>query len=343
MKNEISVIVYLISSISIIAEALMIFYPEVAAYILLCTGVISHISIYNFPSSQFIIVFIAIIILGFYRTAQSLLASALGITVQCIDYYLYHTYNIPSLIFLCLCTLLSPCIGIAWRYHQHAEHVEKNLQKIQYNITLARRLHDSVANDLTTINMAINTYKSQIQTMNLSATDVLDIIQARATHAFDITQQVIRQLDNQTTPETDNKKERSFTSDSLRSVITTHESSLQQLGYSGKTILSITPCAIDIYTYDLLRDLMDELYTGILRHADKNSQYVISFHITQFSIHITLCDTINFSESHKPDYSASTGTGIQRHKKEIEQRGGKVTVSSSNNEWMIDISLPLAQ
>ncbi|WP_316253206.1 hypothetical protein [Bifidobacterium sp.] len=125
----------------------------------------------------------------------------------------------------------------------------------------------------------------------------------------------------------------------LDSIISEARHRLGQLSFQGEIINSITDLqCLSEENGELLFDILNELFSNIIKHADPEQGYFVTLGNPGKDIVISVCDApINSrSESEEP-----TTIGLLRYQEILQAHGGSMTIRSANHLWTATVTIPL--
>lgn len=124
----------------------------------------------------------------------------------------------------------------------------------------------------------------------------------------------------------------------LRAITEKYERRLHRLGFQGEIIVEIAKeTSLDGKNYELITDMLGELFSDIVKHADLQGGYFITLGLSSARFSLSACDKPRQCECNdKP-----TGMGLQRYVGRLEAEGGSIDVQCAKDRWTVDINLPL--
>lgn len=123
----------------------------------------------------------------------------------------------------------------------------------------------------------------------------------------------------------------------LRTIAHAGDHRLKELGFDGQTI--ITNANDSAEPDELIAGFLEELYGNIAKHANPAGGYVLTVGIGRDAAQIALVDTPPGDAQHAQQ--RSTGTGLQRYRARIAERGGELHVDRRPAEWTLSATIPL--
>ena len=90
----------------------------------------------------------------------------------------------------------------------------------------------------------------------------------------------------------------------------------------------------------MLFDVTNELFSDIIKHADPEQGYLVTFGTSGGNITIGACDAPRNDPTHITTDKPTT-MGLLRYKTILEAQGGAISIQSTENLWMADITIPL--
>jgi signal transduction histidine kinase len=225
------------------------------------------------------------------------------------------------------------------RYDKQLERVR--MEQRRRHVRAARGIHDHVSNDLAYLVLRIDSDIAQGNDLN----DVeLRELRSIAAKALANTHQVIDLIERDAQSE-DSTSVRPFVSANkkdgrnatmlkrkLRDISERMERRLAKLGCHGRTIISGEG---EISSDDLITGFMEELYGNIIKHADFSQEYVLTASIEDDVVHMALIDTPTECRS-----DLKHGSGLTRYRNLIEDRGGRMEITESPEEWSLYAIIP---
>lgn len=293
----------------------------------------------------------ATVILGYINipSAISILLPAAGIL-----FFQPHTDK-SALVMFGTTFLALAIIGCVIRLHQDQKRAINQLTIHKWKEEIAEELHDIVCNDLTYAIHQIDLLKDE----NPSSQRTPEI--AENTTLFDIRDSLVEALSCSRAAITTLRKDDDGCSASGIDAITIdvielleqERTKLAKAGFDGiiaadgSDSLTTTPSRGII-----IKQLIREIFGNILKHADPSRGYVITAHISTNALHISASDTPllkNSTSTHTskhPQANAANdqfgnGTGIRSYQTRLAALGGELSISASDDQWTLEVSVPL--
>lgn len=193
-------------------------------------------------------------------------------------------------------------------------------RRIQWQrLNLASQLHESIANELSTISLLTqHALQSESDPTNiLHGIEEISQKALRDTHAF-IT--LLSEAEKNDNP-----------SENLYDLCLRQDRSLAHLGHSGNTIVS--PLASTVAS-ETINGIVREIYANIARHS--SGSYGMSIVIENGYLVINERNAVDVTA-----IGSGSGSGIALMQRQVEHLGGHMSASEERTQWNIIIMLPI--
>lgn len=305
------------------------------SWLIILTSWIGLITPFHVSAALIFGCMLAITVLGFNRLSYGISAVLLYFALHISVTYARHTpINQPDALLL-LMTLMLCCFAgsILHRSQIDADRL-RQLTQLRHRQKAAIELHDRTCNNLT---YAIRLIDERAHAQ-LSDTDVQEI-RTVLRKSLSQTRKVISYLAADDSAETVPLPNNTNQLRQLNSIISEARHRLDQLSFQGEIINSITDLqGLSEENGKLLFDILNELLSNIIKHADPKQGYFVTLGNPGNDIVISVCDApINSrSESEEP-----TTIGLLRYQEILQAHGGSMTIRSANHLWTATVAIPL--
>lgn len=203
---------------------------------------------------------------------------------------------------------------------QHAEDMER--------LRVTRLLHDNVANGITRALLLIDS----------DATDNAQL-HAELTQTLADTHSIIGILED------GENRMPAPVSDDIAKSVERMEHQLAQAGFDGELLTNTASLRLDPAATELLRGILKETTTNMLKHANPECPYIISLYTAGCNVVFRITDTPKntaLKPSHQSHQSHQYGrsSGLARHQQQIERIGGTVTINHEHDLFSATYTLP---
>ena len=290
------------------------------------------------PSSSLLMLLYASFVNSYFSAKKGLLLGIIAILCTCISGFLFPfsvmgkggclSFSLLIALFVCCGTIFK--IWKAKEVHSHDEAFT------QYNLTIARYLHDHIANNLSAIILATESKDSMQQTD-------LDTVQKMATAALFQTREAIRALEYVEKSESKaftfvHHSSNSSATEELEEFIKEHQELLHALGFDGQIFFSNSDSStLTEAETPFIRNLLTELFGNIVKHSNADDRYYMIISIDDQNCYIEMTD----SPSQDKTGVVNNGSGLSYYQKKILEMKGSFHINSKKHSWSICISLPL--
>lgn len=236
--------------------------------------------------------------------------------------------------------------------------MELDRQYTQQRLMMASRIHDAITGNMVRISLLAEQAMIS-EHANEKNMVTLNIINDTALQTLNDTRAVIRLMRQETSSSLDDdsfsRNMSPFAGDAkivstdaiagdvvsiTRELMREQHAYLDQLGYRGNVTVeeSAFVSASSMETVAELKSLIKEIFTNIIRHADRKRGYEVHTIFQGDMCHIMQSNFIN--PGHYPN-GGINGQGLMRHRMLIEATGGRFVHFMEDDEWMLMIDLPL--
>lgn len=240
-------------------------------------------------------------------------------------------------------TITVSLVGLAFRRMERLSDKVQQRQADSYREIAQRRdtrisdaMHTAVTSELSLI---ARTAQRHTRIGPRSDESAWSSINRWALNALDSTHRIINGLDYNasiSTPRTFDDQD----NPTMTIQRTMHEWSerLTALGFTGRVTMQDLQHhpSVDRKTAKWLDELLDELFSNIVRHAMPDSRYELSAIITDTAVEITQVNVINDTAD-----ALAGGHGLPHYRDVIEHQGGAITCSALDNLWTLHVRYPL--
>ena len=244
----------------------------------------------------------------------------------------------------------------------------EQMAMMQRDAAIASKTHDGVTGTLSFIAFIAQKHMAEIAVHSGSfecAEDSNDwaAVNKAALDALDDVHTVIRLLgsplsndvDSNGIPLTETPASASSTmSNSSPSKLIEHvcsdgDSRLHCLGFQGSSTIKLGDNAVkrlaDVSDVSAFADLIEELYTNISKHADKETPYYLTITSEQSDVVIVQSNGVARQTDGIAEHETRRPSGMQQglslHRQQIENLGGTMNSSIEDGEWTIYIHIPV--
>lgn len=128
-------------------------------------------------------------------------------------------------------------------------------------------------------------------------------------------------------------------SDDIATSVEHMEHQLAQAGFDGELLANTASLHLSSDAEELLRSILKETTTNMLKHANPEYPYIISLYTAGGNAVFRITDT---PKNTVPETSHQYGlsSGLARHQHQIERIGGTVTISDDHNLFSATYTLP---
>ncbi len=310
----------------LVAFLIMPKYPRQGIWAALCLLMASAYMPFPTPPVSSALMVLLIATLGAVGTYDMLIAAPLALIA--IIYNPYRAdYVRPldgwQLAGAAMLVLGAAAVGTMFRQIQLRRQAEKQHAKDMERLRVARLLHDNVANGIT-------------RALLLMDSDVTDDAQLHdeLTQALTDAHSIIGTLEN------GEDRMSEPVSDDIATSVEHMEHQLAQAGFDGELLANTASLHLSSATEELLRSILKETTTNMLKHASPEYPYIISLYTAGGSAVFRITDT---PKNTVPEISHQYGlsSGLARHQQQIERVGGTVTISYDHNLFSATYTLPM--
>lgn len=278
---------------------------------------------------------LAITLLGFNRLSYGISAVLLYFALHISVTYARHMPINRSDALLLLMTLMLCCFAgsILHRSQINADRL-RQLMQLKHRQKAAIELHDRTCNNLTYAIRLIDE-RAHTQPSKTDMQEIRTVLQKSLSQTRKVISYLAADDSAETVPLTNNTHQLR----QLDSIISEARHRLDQLSFQGEIINSITDLqCLSEENGELLFDILNELFSNIIKHADPEQGYFVTLGNPGKDIVIPVCDApINSrSESEEP-----TTIGLLRYQEILQAHGGSMTIRSANHLWTATVTIPL--
>ena len=206
--------------------------------------------------------------------------------------------------------------------------------QLKHRQKAAIELHDRTCNNLTYAIRLIDE-RAHTQPSQTDMQEIRTVLQKSLSQTRKVISYLAADNSAETVPLTNNTHQLR----QLDSIISEARHRLGQLSFQGEIINSITDLqCLSEENGELLFDILNELFSNIIKHADPKQGYFVTLGNPGNDIVISVCDApINSrSESEEP-----TTIGLLRYQEILQAHGGSMTIRSANHLWTATVTIPL--
>lgn len=282
---------------------------------------------------------LAVTLLGYHNLLQGIGASLTYLITHTASTYIMQSAINTTDSLLMLMTLGVFCLaGSLLHWAQLKNETNNQLARSKYQQQVAISLHDRTCNNLT---YAIRFIDERIYSNSqLSKTDLIelqDILRETLTQTRTTISQLINNDHSKDTQQADNSDQLKH----LDQIISRAQHRLEQLQFRGEIINTLQDLNhLPKKNSELLFDVTNELFSDIIKHANPEQGYLVTFGTSGGNITIGACDAPRNDPTHITTDKPTT-MGLLRYKTILEAQGGSISIQSTENLWMADITIPL--
>ncbi|WP_180327473.1 sensor histidine kinase [Bifidobacterium pseudolongum] len=217
-------------------------------------------------------------------------------------------------------------VGTMFRQIQLRRQAETQHAKDMERLRVARLLHDNVANGIT-------------RALLLMDSDVTDDAQLHdeLTQALTDTHSIIGTLEDR------EGRMPVPVNDDIATAVEHMEHQLAQAGFDGELLTNTASLRLDPAATELLRGILKETTTNMLKHANPECPYIISLYTADGNTVLRITDTPTNTAPEPSHQSHQYGrsSGLARHQQQIERIGGTVIISYDHDLFSATYTLPM--
>lgn len=271
----------------------------------------------------------ALAILSYYYITQGILLCIINTITLTI--YISTSKTLPWSTLFNFLSLYISAILLGLVIHWHTEIIENRIhrQQEQENNYIAAKIHNEIANGITTAILQLQTQTQTTTTITNELESTLKKVH-NVIHLLENTQTSISNSEI-STPTLD------IVSIQIETICKKQEMMLHSLGIKGITILQTNNVTMDRERASILYQLLQEIYTNIGKYAEHDHGYVISILHNMKSVRITVNNAI------KKDIGNLSGKfGLRQLQYAIAELGGslKYGIKDNSNEWHLAATIP---
>lgn len=310
----------------LIAFLIMPKYPQQGIWMALCLIMASAYLPFPTPPVSSALMVLLIATLGTVGTYDALIAAPLVvIAIICNPYraeYIrpldgWHLFGAAMLV------LGAVAVGTMFRPIQLRRQAETQHAKDMERLRVARLLHDNVANGIT----------RALLLMDSDATDDAQL-HAELTQALTDTHGIIGTLEDR------EDRTSAPANDYITKSVERMEHRLAQAGFDGELLTNTASLRLSPAAKELLRSILKETTTNILKYADPECPYIISLYAAGGNAVFRITDTPK-NTAPEPSHQYGLSSGLARHQQQIECIGGSVTISYNHGLFSATYTLPM--
>lgn len=204
------------------------------------------------------------------------------------------------------------------------------LEEQRRNMTLARRIHDSVTNDLSTILLMANSVDHE----GMAISEQREII----SHVRSALESVHQVIDLLNTNSNRRSEQDSVTLHKVVEFCHDKDAYLRKHGFSGmSTVMGDSTTHNDHMS--LVMELLNELYANILRHCTPSvDEYAIVIRCGSEGLRLVQTNSCKDGVQHVQ--GLPSGKGLHMYRSEIETIGGIMHTSYEDGSWTLNCMIP---
>lgn len=284
-------------------------------------------------------------------------AALIGVATVALNYIATRlaSGDMSALVTVCAFMALAAAAGlliqareVAARRHAREEQALRDREKakrMERDISLARHMHDSLTNDLTSIIMVCESEKTNEDSRSHSGDAASwSFVKDRAINALACAHQVIDVLRSselgKAAPLPEQKHRQS---EDIRLLLRERQSDLRKEGFEGTVSLSIVnDSAMPAHVFSELDDLLNELFNNIVRHSARGDDgYFLSVAVEDHIIEITeMNKVLDTGSNTRQARGIVSGRGLSLHRKTISALGGTLRTTIDDSTWTCYATLP---
>ncbi|KAB7789280.1 histidine kinase [Bifidobacterium cebidarum] len=249
------------------------------------------------------------------------------------------------------------------------EQSQRELEHVRHNQHLAKALHDSVTQELSSVSMLAWQWQQNSEA-DSEVREAMGIMYRNAQSALDHVHEVIDLIgnDSATSPAINSDEVQNDVSatldkrsqdkpveflDAMRTLVDTEQQAISQLGFQGSSVVRGTALILDAQTHDVAFDLVREVYANIIRHALPGvDEYMVAVTVTGNKLTITQTNTVTAKPSSSGNGNGEVthplagmrhGRGLEAHRAAVQRLGGVLRTRCNDGEWFLRAELPLAR
>ncbi|WEV75750.1 histidine kinase [Bifidobacterium sp. ESL0800] len=232
-----------------------------------------------------------------------------------------------------------------------AQRAQRELDEIKGNQRLAKRIHDSITQEISAIAIQSWQWKDD-DTIPEEPKKALDAIYKASQSALNNMHEVVDVLkldqSDVTEPQAESNDDTSRPVDlnqAVRELVGKEQRSMDGLGYRGRSAVGRYDSEIPVSEDEaaIVTDCIRELYANIIRHTIPGKDtFALSVSIDAERVTLTETNTISRPQTGDiPLGHVRHGLGLKAHRREIEDAGGVVRSRADDDGWFIHIEIPL--
>lgn len=301
-------------------------YPRQGIWAALCLIMASAYMPFPTPSASSALMVLLIAALGTVGTYDALIAAPLAlIAIISNPYRADHIRPLDGwqLFGAAMLVLGAVAVGTMFRQIQLRRQAETQHAKDMERLRVARLLHDNVANGITRALLLIDS----------DATDAAQL-HTELTQALTDTHGIIGILED------GEDRMSAPVSDDITKSVAYMEHQLAQAGFDGELLTNTASIRLSSTAKELLRSVLKETTTNMLKHADPKHPYIISLYAAGGNTVFRVTDTPKHTVS-EPSHQYGLSSGLARHQQQIVRIGGSVTISYDHGLFSATYTLPM--
>ena len=218
----------------------------------------------------------------------------------------------------------------ALRTRFELEKTTMRLEEQRRNMALARRIHDSVTNDLSTILLMANSADRE----GMTASEQREVI----SHIRSALKNVHQVIDLLNTSSNRRPEQDPVTLHKVAEFCRDKDSHLRKHGFSGTSTVMGDSTTRNIHM-SLVMELLNELYANILRHCTPSvDEYAIVIRCDSEGLRLVQTNSCNDGVQHVQ--GLPSGKGLDMYQSEIERTGGSMHTSYEDGSWTLNCMIP---
>ncbi|MBW3090376.1 2CS histidine protein kinase [Bifidobacterium miconisargentati] len=350
------------SFVFVVAVILMAFRPVTGCVLTGMAWTVLCLAAAQMPSATLLSVLLAVGIAGYADrrlalaiTAVAMLAWFVGNANLSGTRLLFGTIAIRGVMPVIVLFLGFLLGGVAARWNHERSMAQAELDHRKRQERAARDIHDYVSNDLAYL---ILRFDKDIADGNAPSTEELRELCRVAAEALERTHQVISVIEGRDAAQSScesavgmrnaglsqvgvRKQADCPLAEQVRSIAATGDRRLRELGFEGQTIITDAGTTADCSV--LVAGLLEELYGNVAKHADPAQGYVMTVGIGTDAVRVVCTDTPKAmgTAGDMDDAALSSGTGLNRYRRLLEQQNGVLHIEMQDAEWTLSAVIPL--
>lgn len=301
-------------------------YPRQGIWAALCLIMASAYLPFPTPSTSSALMVLLIATLGAVGPYDALFAAPL-VLIAIIHNPYRATYVRPldgwQMAGAAMLVLGAVAVGTMFRQIQLRRQAETQHAKDMERLRVARLLHDNVANGITRALLLIDSDATDNAQLHAELTQTL-------ADAHSIIGTLEEGEDRMPAP----------VSDDIAKSVERMEHQLAQAGFDGELLANTASLRLDPAATELLRGILKETTTNMLKHANPECPYIISLYTADGNTVFRITDTPK-NTAPKPSHQYGRSSGLARHQQQIERIGGSIIISHEHDLFSATYTLPM--